>query len=68
MRTEIRLGFYGLEVDNINGQDLLYNGALIILNIFLSRWYAHQGKLEDVINACATSIIVSLMMILIKMG
>ena len=30
--------------------------------------YVHQGKLEDVINACATSIIVSLMMILIKMG
>ena len=32
--------------------------------------YAHQGKLEDVINACATSIsiIISLMMILIKMG
>lgn len=43
-------------------------GAVIILNIFLSRWYTHQGKLEDVINACATSIIVSLMMILIKMG
>ena len=43
-------------------------GAVIILNMFLSRWYAHKGKLEDVINACANSIIVSLMMILIKMG
>lgn len=44
-------------------------GAVIILNIFLSRWYAHQGKLKDlIINACATSIIVSLMIILIKMG
>ena len=43
-------------------------GAVIILNICLSRWYAHQGKLEDVINSCTLSIIVSLMMILVKMG
>ena len=37
-------------------------GALIILNILGSKWYANRNKLENVIISCTTSLIITILM------